>query len=306
MKKCKKDGTCVNDDTEFTLAYPPLKPGQVEPITLEETGEEIMSYGHRVGLPPNLTQDLLAFSDRIGITQEMRRLVLEGNELEIGGEKRVTLNGGVWWIKRFTSEWHSNMHYITPDDDKANLDFLTALGEAGFDTVLDGVGDYFELDGLMCYYISFIAVSYCDGSYLHADAEGSNGKNFNMLFPVMQTEDPGPELDIEADDGSLVIGYKYEKDHAILLGDDGFHGTAHVDYRDTGKMRLSVSVYMADVNKDNLDKIIWDPEDADPKYPDKDRMEQFFLDRAGDDWKKGDPSKHLPTKEQTTLFAEES
>ena len=102
------------------------------------------------------------------------------------------------------------------------MDFMSALGEAGFDEVLQGMGEYFGLDGLICYYASFIAVSHASGSYPHVDAEATNGKGFNMIFPVIQANESTPELMLSEDGfGPLVIPYRYESKHAIVLGDDG-------------------------------------------------------------------------------------
>jgi hypothetical protein len=114
------------------------------------------------------------------------------------------------------------MHYITPDDDRSNNDFLSALGEAGFDQVLQGLGTYFGLDGIICYYLSFIAVSHCWGSFPHVDANATDGKAFNMIFPVLQANESTPELMLGEDHfGPIVIPYRYEPEAAIVLGDDG-------------------------------------------------------------------------------------
>ena len=114
------------------------------------------------------------------------------------------------------------MHYITPDDEKSNRDFLSALGEAGFDQILEGIGDHFGLEGIICYYPSFIAVSHCSGSYPHVDARNTSGKAFNIIFPVLQANESTPELMLGEDHyGPVVIPYRYEPEAAILLGDDG-------------------------------------------------------------------------------------
>ena len=114
------------------------------------------------------------------------------------------------------------MHYITPDDEASNMDMLSALGAAGFDRVLQGMGEHFKLDGLVCYYASFIAVQHCTGSYPHSDASESDGKSFNLIFPIMQVNESSPELVLRQDDfGPLIVPYRYESGAAIVLGDDG-------------------------------------------------------------------------------------
>jgi hypothetical protein len=121
------------------------------------------------------------------------------------------------------------MHYITPDDERSNTDFLSALGEAGFDQVLQGLGQHFNFDGIVCYYASVIAVSHCSGSYPHVDAEGTDGKAFNLIFPVLQANESTPELMLGEDHfRPMAIPYRYESEAAIVLGDDGALVATHV------------------------------------------------------------------------------
>lgn len=57
---------------------------------------------------------------------------------------------------------------------------------------------------------------------LHSDAEESQGKAWNMIFPVLQVDDAEPELILGYDHpNSTVLRYKYEPNAGITLGDDG-------------------------------------------------------------------------------------
>ncbi|CAB9508732.1 Guanylate cyclase [Seminavis robusta] len=292
------DGEVKEVPTRMTWDTPPLGAGEVKQVQVLETGEQPMSYGHRVGLPKDFSKKMLEYADRSGITDIMRKYITEGQPLEQNGQERTLINGGVWWAKRFDSEWQSNMHYITPDDERSNNDFLSALGEAGFDQVLDGIGKHFGLDGIICYYASFIAVSHCSGSYPHVDAENSNGKAFNLIFPVLQANESTPELMLGEDHfGPTVIPYRYEPEAGILLGDDGVHHTAPSDYRGTDQMRMVISVYMADINEDNRWQVFWD-EHMDPPYPRVRTRMRYLMRNAGRDWKAGTDNK-LPVRDQS-------
>ena len=189
------------------------------------------------------------------------------------------------------------MHYITPDDAVSNVDFLSGLGEAGFDQVLDALGKAVGLDGLVAYYASYIALSHCTGTMLHADAENTQGRGFNLIWPVLQVEDSPEELILGLDPPDrTVMKYKYEPEAAIALGDDGMHGTAPCDYRDSGGLRMVMSVYVGDVTEENLEHISW-PETDDPPYPRFPVRDDYIWDNRGRDWNKDDPTRKLPTRE---------
>jgi hypothetical protein len=75
-----------------------------------------------------------------------------------------------------------------------------------------------------------------------------------------------------------------------VLGDNAYHGTAAVNYLGTGQMRMGATVYIADVNADNVDGILADYTQA---YPPRNATR--LLSQAGIHWKRDDPLKRLPT-----------
>jgi hypothetical protein len=105
------------------------------------------------------------------------------------------------------------MHCITPDDERSNAGFLSVLGEAGFGQVLQGLGEHFGLDGILCCYASFIAVSHCSGSCPHVDDEATDGKAFNW----QPSSYPGPVLCVGKDNLSVEMDGN-EKWHSAYVG----------------------------------------------------------------------------------------
>lgn len=72
-----------------------LQPGEIKPVKVRETGAHPMSYGHRAGLPENFSQKMREYADRMGITNIMRKYVIEGQPLPLGGTERHRISGGV-------------------------------------------------------------------------------------------------------------------------------------------------------------------------------------------------------------------
>ena len=224
-------------------------------------------YLHRVGMPPDLTEKLLAWAENSGLVSILKD-ALTINRLEYDEEARVRVNGGTWWIKRFENYWASDLMYMTPDDDESHEQFMVALGEAGFDQVLQAMGQYFGLSKLSCFYPSLIAVSHASGSHMHSDSD--HDKIWNVIFPLMQAPNSTKEAEINLGDSEdfespfSAIPFRYDTRHAVILGKDGFHGTAPTDYRN-GEIRLVASVYMGDFDDTVVDEYVEDW--ADPPYP---------------------------------------
>ena len=133
----------------------------------------------------------------------------------------------------------------------------------------------------MAYHLTFIAVSYCEEAYPHHDFVDTNGKAFNMIIPLEIVKEANPELIVQSSCSRYDGEYKYTYGKAIMLGDNAIHATAACDYTSTGEMRMAATIYLADMNEDNLDGII---KEFTQYYPPKDR--QFLLKQKGMHWKK--------------------
>jgi hypothetical protein len=246
-------------------------------------------------VPDQVTSGLRAYCDHVGITEKFHSLVVGGKALEPGNDEYVQLDGNDWYVQRPDNWWKSNMHWISPGGAGAHDSYLEALGESGFDEVLKAVGEYLGLDGLVCYHLTFIGVSHSETRYIHKDFTDVDGKAYNVIIPLLLANDTPPKLDIRSDDGSTVVGYRYRYDEASLIGDGAAHGTGVVDYREAGEMRIAASVYIADVNPGNVERIL---QDYTQNYPPRDA--DMLLSKAGIHWKADDTSKRLSADDVAT------
>lgn len=273
---------------------PQLKPGQIENIRWSEDGSIVTPNAYVIGLSPTLRHELLAYCDRLGITEMFRKLTYRGNPLEAGTDEEVVLQGLNWFVQRPRSFWNSNMHWISPLDADAHEDYLRALSVAGFDDVLKQIGESFGFEGLAAYHVTFIAVSHCTQGYLHYDITNSGAKVFNVIIPLILANETGPELDLQAshsaNKGERVGRLRYQYDVASMMGDDAHHATSAADYRLDKEMRMAATVYIADINEGNIDAIL---KDYTQHYPPQDRPD-LLLSMAGQHWHRKNPKARLP------------
>jgi hypothetical protein len=280
-----KNETNANGLSYREWLLPKLLPGEVQRMQLsvdeniasgEQTNtQQIEGMVDRIGLPSNMSDFMANWADEMGITEVLRSHVRGKLTLPPEGERRLRLNGTTWWVKRFPFNWRSDMHYITPDDYGSNQMFMHALADAGYDTILDAVGRRDNLTSLTIFYPSYIAVSHCTSALMHHDSKEDG--HYNVIFPVVQVNNTKPELIVGDEDNDLYAPYKYETDHAVILGKYGLHGTAPCDYRGTDSMRMVVSVYMVD--GDNIptrNKVIEDWIGSDPPFPRTEDRLNFF------------------------------
>lgn len=154
--------------------------------------------------------------------------------------------------------------------------------------------------------MTFIAVSNSIKGYMHYDVTETGAKTFNVIVPLILANETGPELDIQSywpdeDDGEYKTGrYRYEYDVAPMNGDDAMHASSACDYRTTKEMRMAATIYIADVNDDNVEEIMAQYTQA---FPPNDR--DLLLSWAGRHWKKDDPSVKLPTLAPDHILAKQ-
>ena len=267
----------------------PLMPGQLEAVRWRESGQVVTPWALRVRMHENVRHVLLDFCNRMGITDVLRRVTVEGNALEPNSGASIDVHGQLWHLQRPDSRWKSNMHWLSPGAVEAHESYLQALSAAGFDRVLSDIGEQLGMDGLVAFHLTFIAVSRSAHSLLHHDVMELPGKAFNVIVPLLLASDAGPELDLQASD--LTVGrYKYQFDEGIMLGDAAIHATSACDYWQRQEMRLAATIYIADVNDTNAGSVIKLYTQA---YPPRDDLE-LLKSWAGLHWRKGDASRKLP------------
>jgi len=266
-----------------------LHPNSISSVKWATDGEAVSPWSFRLGLHSKVTKALLEYCNKTGITDTFRELVIDEAPLVPGTNRIVHLGGQRWYIQRPGSRWQSNMHWISPGDEAAHNEYLKVLSDGGFDDVLKSIGEYFGFDGLVAYHVTIIGVSHCSRGYMHHDFEYVKG--FNLIIPLILTNDSKPELDLEQRSNRDIVGqYKYKIDEASMVGDRVGHATAACDYRNEGEMRMAATVYIADVNNQNVNRIV---DDFTQLYPPRNDC-QYLIDRAGSHWKYNDPTKKLP------------
>jgi len=162
-----------------------------------------------------------------------------------------------------------NMHYLAAYDESARQSYFRALGDGGFDAVLEGLVGQFGLDNLTCFHASYMGVTECDDSFTHTNIYGTGNKAFNMIFPVITVDGTKPELDIiSSDNPNVVVSIPYEHDKAIVMRDWVYHKTSAIDYADAGLMRVVIGMYCAQIDATNSEIIahIYNGEDPAPFY----------------------------------------
>ena len=280
----------------FTKA--PTEPGAIQHIR-HANGTIVDPYAIQIGLPPKLSQTVLEYCQKMGIVDVYKEIFFNqqrAKELKPGTNRIFTVNNNdneqEWYLQRPEAKWRSNMHWLNCNNEAAHDRYLALLGQGGFDTVLEAIGTYFNLDGIDVYSAGFIGVTHCEQGFMHTDFEGADGKAFNVLIPLELVDGSDPEFLITEPVHDNKIGVHYEYDVALAVGDYTAHATAECDYRhpDTaGKMRMALSIYLADINEDNVESIIRHYTDP---FPPQDPA--YLLNHRGRHWKK-DGSAKLPT-----------
>jgi len=262
VETCQTYQDDTDIDGDFVVPNKKLGAGEMFPIIWREDGSQTTPYAFQVGLPPELTTELLNYCNELGMTDLFRDLVGDNpiEALEDGqgpNGKFVTLaDGNRWYAQRPEEKWTSNMHWIGPADEKTHEEYIKILAKGNFDAVLDGIGKYLGLESLAVYHLTFLAVSHSEKGYIHRDTHDTGGSVYNVIIPLILDDEALPELAMtdwwdESEMGSL----KYQIGSASMMGDDAMHGTQACDYREKKGMRMAATVYIADINKANYKHI---------------------------------------------------
>ncbi|KAL7543208.1 hypothetical protein ACHAXR_012506 [Thalassiosira sp. AJA248-18] len=251
------------DDTNIAGAFitPNLQPGEMFPIVWRTDTKRTTDYAFQIGLPPELTPTLLEYCNELGVMEAMAELTGD-DPLNIdpeGGSSHDFYelgDGHVWYVQRPPQKWQSNMHWISPADEETHEEYLLALAAGNFDLVLDAIGKYLGLEGLVAYHLTFIGVSYSEKGFMHRDTHHTGASVYNVIIPLILEEDATPELVMtDTDDENRAGALKYKIGTGAMMGDDAMHGTEACDYREKKGMRLAATVYIADINDLNAKKI---------------------------------------------------
>jgi len=207
--KWKEDDSIVTPNVRFfedhlcvTLTHTNYVPFD---LTKHYTVTSLFFYlwqAHRILLPAKLTRALKKYCLDIGLTDLARNFILsEENNIEPDGFRLVTLgDGNVWYAQRPAKKWQSDMHWISPADEKGHESYLKLLNENGFLSVLNVIGNELGLAGLVAYQLTFIVVSHCEQGFIHHDTHDTGDRTFNVIIPLETVDDSPPELIIQGTD----------------------------------------------------------------------------------------------------------
>ena len=255
-----------SDEEEQSSAFvlPRLQVNELAPIVWRSDNRRVDQYGRLVGLPPQLTQEIRAFCDEAGLIDLFWSLAYADEPVVPNQSKLHTLRNGRKWTSMTTAtdaHWHgSNMHWLDAADEENYEETLQVLRRGGFDTVLDAIGREFNSNGLMVAGMGFMMASYTLIGQIHADLPHASGYWWNLVFPLVLPEKGSATLNLE-DEHDSSRGWSpvsYTPNIGVLMGGDTRHGTGSFDYRKDRGLRVAVSIYVVDVDEDNVHNVASD------------------------------------------------
>jgi hypothetical protein len=264
------------------LINKPLKPGEVVPMTWAHNGKPVSSkYAYVVGMEKGFSDKFLNYSEEVGVIELYRKLLTEqeGYILPSDGFRvytpstlvNDTIRGNEmeFFAHRYKSEsYNFNMHFVAAWEESARKDMLRAVGDAGLDLAIHGIGERFGYDNLTCFHSSYMGVTQAGGGMVHSDIYATGDKSWNIVFPLITVEGSDPELSIISENMNTVVGVNYLKDVAYMMGDFGYHQTRPKrDTYDNGvPMRVVFGIYCSQIDKTNIAMIrhVYDGDDPAP------------------------------------------
>jgi hypothetical protein len=286
-----------DDDDMGDFELSKLDEGQIDPVHWtkdKNNGEIVAPHTYRMGLPKSLRRTIFEYVVKIGMFEYFKHITYRGNSLGADEDYSAEFAGLAWHVQRPPEHRNSDMHWISPIDKYTHEDYLEVLSQAGFDSVLQSIGETLGLEGLTAYHLSFIGVSHCSEGSLHQDVAESGGKVFNMIIPLISVDNSGPELnlsDVNTLGDDVIVGrLRYEEDVAIMLGNSAYHATSAVDYRTQRQFQLAATIYIADISSENIDAIMKHYTQEYPPYDDS----KALLELSASHWSSSDPTVRLP------------
>ncbi len=299
------DGQCtqVDNANKYSPDFghfltPDLKPGQAELLRWEDDGSIVQDYAVRVGLPPDLIPTLKAYAKDMGLLDIMTNMLYDDplspgeakwfsfqspyqKDIVAEGSSSDEIRNFTWNVERPDKKWKSDMHWFNTADELSHEDGLRALAKGGFDQVLAAIGEKMGLDSLNVDSFGFVAVTNCDRGFVHTDWDGVDGRAFNFLVGIDSPENAGPELIVEGDRKGEIY---YGSNAGILVGDGTRHGTRECDHRAYRGVRITCSIYLSDVTRDNLEILAGDTTSIFP--PTGETAAEWVWTQRGRHWSK--------------------
>lgn len=263
----------------------------------------VAPYSAHVRIPWTVTEGIRMYCHESGVFELFQELLMTTgtNELAPGTNRTVQLDGVDWYVKRPSNDKEqeslppstttllpvcNNLHWLAASDEASRARLISVLAKTDFDQVLDGLGHFFELDGIDIYSLGFVAATHSvESAAMTPVFSDTWGKAFHMLIPVQVKQGSRPQVVVEASNGSTVAKIQYEYGVALVFGDDTKHGTGTFDFRDSpGEINIALSIYLSDTNEENVAAIVQSGgHDQKPLPPE---ASQYLLQHRGRHWKK--------------------
>lgn len=275
----------ISEEEEPDFLVPEhLEPGEMAPVVWRDDGKRQDKEGYMIGLPPELTEEINKYCEEAGLLELSRKLLYD-DPVSPGENRLYKLKDGTNWGAMGPTQWKKgDLTWIDSADEETYEKTLEILGRGGFDQVLDAIGKKFNLDGLMIHGVGLIVVSHFPEKALHYDLDNTDHSFFNVIFPLQTPSHGDARLKLGDDQDKDSVGsVSFRHNLGVVLGGETKHGTAKCDYRETEEFRVSIAIYMADVNMDNVEQIASDSTSLFPTEND----EEWFLAQAGRVWGDG-------------------
>jgi len=247
-----------------------IRPGDMVPFRWKHDNSLMDEYGRLVGIPPGVTEELRKLTKESGLNDLFRELV--GRDMERGDGTLHTLNDGRKWTVKSppggaSSHWpddEARFFWVDAANEESFEETLMALGRGGFDTVLESMAREYGSEGLMIGGCGFVVVHNVKRGVLHHDLDVDREASwFDLLFPL-EIPEAGAHLDISNWEKTKVGRIDYTPNIGFLLESATVHATGASNYADTNDFRVAVSIYILDVQDDNLEDFA---EDATAHFP---------------------------------------
>ena len=249
-----------------------VSPGQLSLLKWNDNQDIVDPYAAQIGLPDTLVPTIQAYVKRLGILELMKHILYDHPCDPNDGHFYETDNPHLsndfyhkdklqWYAQRPGDHWKSDMHWLAGSDERTHESMLYMLFQGGFEQVLEAIGIHYELDGLIIQSIGFLGVAHCDEGYLHHDFSNVDGKFFNLLIPITSPDGADAELTVAGmKNHTSIVGasVKYDPSFGVLVGDKALHGTRECNHRSEGNIRMVMSIYLADIDEDNIQQVSTD------------------------------------------------
>ena len=137
-----------------------LAPGEIVPLVRRDTQQLVDQETSLIGLPPELAHVFQDYVQESGLVRVVDQL-LYSRPITETEEGLIQLKDGTTWIVRTSNNLNSegDMIWIDPGDEWTFEVMLSFFRKAGFDTILETLGEAYGSQSLSLIRSSFIAIS---------------------------------------------------------------------------------------------------------------------------------------------------